>query len=100
MNTKLTKLISAFSGLILIGSSLHAQTLTNLAGIWNGLSFDSPAQLTQQTGPQGLVTDILESSGFGAGTFQIDVQSNGTFQDPENGTSSFSLGGQGVVNVL
>jgi len=84
---------------VLASFTSGAQTLTNLAGIWNGIYFDTPSHLIPQSNAQGLVTNVTQHDLFQAESFQIDIQPDGTFEDPEEGSGSFSISGQGVINV-
>lgn len=83
-----------------------AQNLTNLAGSWNGVYFSTPSRLTLMQSPAvftngpthySVVTNIFEAGAFGAGVFQVDFQSNGTFTGPGNGT--IAIGTQGELTV-
>lgn len=77
--------------------SSHAQTLTNLAGVWNGVAFSVPAQLMPQFSG-GLVTNVSGHDAFGANAFDVNTYTNGTFTNgPVTGT--MSIGGQGMLTV-
>ena len=77
--------------------SVPAQSLTNLAGVLNGIYFQVPTQLTATTSSNGVVVDVPQSQSFGSGIFQVTVQNNGTFSGGDSGT--LSIDGQGMVTV-
>lgn len=80
-----------------ISLSLPAQSLTNLAGVWNGINFNMPTQLTGTTGSNGAIIDVPQISAFGANTIQVTMQTNGTFSGSGSGT--ISIDGQGKATV-
>ena len=77
--------------------STPAQSLTNLAGVLNGIDFRLPAQLTATTSTNGVVVDVPQSESFGSGVFQVTIQNDGTFSGGDSGT--ISIDGQGRVTV-
>jgi len=81
----------------LLAFTVQAQSLTNLAGVWNGVTFTVPAQLMPQFSGN-LVTNVSGHEGFGANAFSVTAYSNGTFTNgPITGT--LTIGGQGVMTV-
>lgn len=75
----------------------HAQSLTNLAGIWNGVTFTVPTQLMPQFSGN-LVTNVSGHDAFGANTIGVNAYSNGTFTNgPVTGT--MTIDGQGMLTV-
>lgn len=96
MKLAVNLLLSLFVG-TLVSLSLHAQSFTNLAGIWNGLSFNVPAQLQPQF-DGSVVTNVAGHAAFGANALQVHVFANGTFTNVET-TGTISIDGQGKLTV-
>jgi hypothetical protein len=69
-----------------------------MAGVWNGINFDVPAQLTTMISTQGLVVDVPQSQAFGADLFQVTVQPNGTFSNGGD-SGSVVVNSQGAFTV-
>lgn len=91
------KFVLSISTFVWTVFSGRAQTLTNLAGVWNGVAFSVPAQLMPQFSG-GLVTNVVGHDAFGANTFGVNAYTNGTFTNgPVTGT--MSIGGQGMLTV-
>lgn len=86
--------------------NVSAQSLTNLAGTWNNVSFSTPSRLTLQRDwvedPGGgggalVLREINEKGFFETSTGQIVAQSDGTFTGMASGT--FTLPGSGRMVV-
>jgi hypothetical protein len=91
------KLLSLLAIIALTNSASRAQSFTNLAGIWNGVAMDVPAQLLPEfSGP--LVTNVSGHDAFGANAFLVNAYSNGTFTNSE-ATGTMSIDGQGKLTV-
>lgn len=96
MNRKLQNYL-VISMVALAGLGGQAQSLTNLAGVWNGVAFSVPAQLMPQFFGS-LVTNVSGHDAFGANAFGVTAYSNGTFTNgPVTGT--MTIGGQGMLTV-
>ena len=74
---------------------LPAQAVTNAAGIWNNIMFSTPAWLAPQDNLNGAVIEVAGRALFESHTAQINVQSDGSFTGPVNGTLTW--GGPGWV---
>ncbi len=96
-----------FAGLISLAVMLFAhqgrtQSLTALAGHWNGINFNVPAQLVLDTNPQGKVISIQGRQDFEVAGNQLEVQATGAFTGTGDGdpfAGSFAVGAQGVVTA-
>ena len=85
---------------LMAAPSLHAQTLSNLAGTWNNGYFSTPSRLTLEKDAQQRVVNVPERSLFKIGSDVLTVQSNGTFSMAGGGSGVLSIGAQGVVDAI
>jgi len=95
------------AGLVLLAVSIsssptQAQSLTALAGHWNGVNFDVPAQLVLDQNAQSQVINIQWRQNFEIANNQLEVAADGSFTgtgdgDPFAGT--LAVGAQGVVTA-
>jgi len=99
------------TGVVLAASftpKAFAQSLTNLAGTWNNVSFSTPSRLTLQRdwvqdpggggGGAFVLREINEKDSFEMSTGQIVAQADGTFTGMATGTFSLPGGGRMLVS--
>lgn len=87
--------------LLMGGGFIHAQSLTALAGHWNGVNFNVPAELLLFKNEQGQVVNIPTRIVFQVWTNRFDITSNGAVSGTRGSQSyigTASIGGQGEVN--
>lgn len=91
----LAALVVSFSGV-----AAHAQSLPSLAGHWNGVNFNVPAELLLFKNEQGQVLNIPARIAFQVWTNRFEITSNGAVSGTRGSQSyiaTASIGGQGEV---
>jgi hypothetical protein len=102
MTSSLSKSAVLLALVVLSGGRFaRAQSLTALAGHWNGVNFNVPEQLQLDLNGQGQVVNIPSRSIFQVRENRLDLAANGTFTGT-SGTLAISgtvtLDGQGNVS--